>query len=191
MTAQSPAIDSLSNYKNNEPIENIIYESQSFSYLQLRSGMLSGFQIIQNDSVNITVGLPIELRYRYFPKNSFNLYYGIDMGYNFFALNKNILITAFNTRFNYGMVSKKYSYSTQINIGYLHGNGLDKHPPLLRYRHMLSLGYSFESSAISLNLELISPLKELAPFQSGGIILAGIRIPILNFKLSKEKDYFD
>lgn len=185
--AQYQTRDSLNkNYIYNST-SNSKLESPSYSYLQLRTGMFSGFQIIQKDSVNITVGIPIELRFRYFPKNSFNLYFGAEIGYNFFALNNNILITAFSTKLNYGMISKKYSYSTQGNIGYLHGNGLDKHPQLLRYRHMLSFGYSFESSAISLNLEIISPLKELALFQSGAIIFTTLEFQFKILTSQKKK----
>src|SRR5690242_11062775 len=71
------------------------YKNQSYEYLQLRSGILVGFQRVDNkDSVNITAGLPLEFNFRMYPKDWITSYIDLEMGYNFFVLNQNIAVTS-------------------------------------------------------------------------------------------------
>jgi len=155
----------------------------SYYYLQLRTGLMSGFQYVVKDTVNITVGVPIEVNFRYYPKNYMTRFFDVELGYCYLVVNENVLTQSWLFKVGFGTISGNYNYNVQFHVGYWRMMGLDDHPDLQQYKSMLVLGYNFETASIPITIDYATSGFNI----KSSLILIGIKIPVFNMALNEKQ----
>jgi hypothetical protein len=158
---------------------------KTYKYLQIRTGILGGYQFFAKDSANITIAIPVSINYRIFPDGSPSNYFDFELMADNIVLNRNELINFTGISLGSGFLSKLYNSNMQGHVGYLHGS-VGNRSDLVVYKNILFAGYIFETSSIPLVFDIYVPIRKGFVYNAF-LLLVGVKIPMATFDLTRNR----